>query len=66
MISAEDENSVCLYGNQVTDSAQDTAESAGELLTGADYFPFAEAEGSVVTLVVNSRLATDVAVRMLP
>jgi len=29
-------------------------EATGELLTGADYFPFAEAEGNVVTLVVNS------------
>jgi cardiolipin synthase len=29
-------------------------EATGELLTGADYFPFAEAEGNVTTLVVNS------------
>ena len=35
VISAEDENSVSLYGNQVTDTAQDTAESAGELLGGS-------------------------------
>lgn len=32
IISAEDENEVSVYGNQVTDSTQGTAKSAGELL----------------------------------